>query len=112
MTPATAQRLARRHGELVTMRRKTTIAGAWQAKTIRAVVRRGTPETNAGDRHIVEHLVTVAGADLLDWADGEPSAEQGDTVVVGDVAFRVHGVEPKKLPGGVSHYVMTVRGPV
>lgn len=112
MTPATAQRMARQHGELVTFRRQAPTDGMFYTATVRAVVRRGTPEQYAGDRHIVEHQVTVAGADVAGWCDGVPSAAAGDTVVVDDVPFRVHGVEAKRLPGGVSHYVMTVRGPV
>lgn len=112
MTPATAQRLVRRHGELVTLRRRAPTVGLFYTVTVRAVVRRGTPESVSGDRHIIEHQVTVAGADLAAWGDGEPSAELQDSIVIDDVAFRVHGVEPKRLMGGVSHYVMTVRGPV
>lgn len=112
MTPATAQRMARRHGELVTLRRKAATVGIFYTVTVRASVRRGTPEQFQGDRHTIEHQVTVAGADLAQWADEKPSAELQDSIVIDDVAFRVHGVEPKRLPGGVSHYVLTVRGPV
>ena len=112
MTPDTARRMAARHGELVTLRRKSPTAGLFYTVTVRAAVRRGTPESFNGDRHVVEHQVVVAGADIAAWCDGLPSAAEGDTVVIDDAAFRVHGVEPRRLPGGVSHVVMTVRGPV
>lgn len=111
MQPGTAQRMARRHGSLITLRRPTATEGLFEQVAVRAAARKGTPEEVAGDRHVIEYTVTVAGADLAAWADGVPSAARRDEIVIADVAYRVVGVEPRRLPGGVALYVMTARGP-
>lgn len=112
MQPGTARRIARRHGSPIALRRPAATAGVYEQVAVRAAVRKGTPEDLAGDRHVIELTVTVAGADLGAWADGVPSAARRDEIVIDDVAYRIVGVEPRRLPAGVALYVMTARGPV
>ena len=108
MYPDGAATLVLDRGTPVTVRRATATGSPDWTATVKAVIRQGTPEEFAADRHVIGHTLTMAALDP-GWTGFPAPPKAGDLVTFFGQTHIIIGVERRPIGADDALWIATTR---